>query len=455
MTETIKIKNREAIRGSGPGDAKELALDLFETGISAALPGGAVERSLVLEDETLVCGSDKYDLDEIDRILVLGGGKASIEMAQKVGRILGDRISEGLIVGKSMKGKDNLKQIETLEGSHPLPGPQGVSATKKLLDKARTAGEKDLVICLISGGGSALLAAPAGGIGLESLKKLTELLLKSGASIEEINTVRKSVSRIKGGRLAKAIHPGRTLSLIVSDVVGDPPAYIASGPTAPVSSGKAEALDVLEKNDLLEETPKDVKAALRGEDGKGLDKPIFEEEFEKFQVINEIIASNETALSAMAEEARSRDLRTLILSTRLEGESRELGCQFGQLARSIHEEGRPVPRPGLLLSGGEATVRLSGKTGKGGPNQEFSLSAGLEIRGMKEAVVGALDSDGEDGSTEIAGGILDGSSIQQPEKTEKALSNHNSFRELKDLNGAVLTGPTGTNVNDLRLALLR
>lgn len=454
MTQKSIIKNRKSLLQSGPRDVKKLALDLFETGISAALPEKAMERHLNVKNGFFHVDQKKYDLNKFDRILVLGGGKASLRMALSLEEILGQRIDDGLVIVKSDRGEDRPDVIEVREGSHPLPEARGLKATRELLEKARSADEKDLVICLISGGGSALLASPEQGIGLQDLRVLTKNLLESGASIDEINTVRKNVSGIKGGKLARAIHPATTISLIASDVVGDDLRYIASGPTFPDVAGPEDALDVIRKNGLEKDVPGSVMDGLRGQSRERLKGPVSEKEFSKFDVTNRIIVGNETALSAIAEEAEAKNISSVVLSSRLEGESTQLGQLFGQLAKSIHEEGRPLSRPGLLLSGGEATVTLSGGDGKGGPNQEFTLSAALEIQGVPEAVIGALDSDGEDGSTEFAGGILDGHSIPDPEVARSGLEDHDSARVLEQLDGAIFTGPTGTNVNDLRLALL-
>lgn len=448
------IKNREDLLKSGPRDTRELALDLFEAGISAALPGRAIENQLEIDDGLLTVGGKKYDLTEFDRILVLGGGKASLQMVRSLEEIFGRRISDGLVIVKSLEKETNPERIEVIEGSHPLPEAGGAEATEKLLEKARSADEKDLVICPISGGGSALLASPERGIGLGHLRDLTESLLESGVPIDDINTLRKNVSRIKGGKLARAIYPATTLSLIASDVVGNDLRYIASGPTVPDNSGPEDALEVIRQNGLEDDVPESILAGLRGQDRKKLEGPVDEEEFAKFDVTNKIIVSNETALSAIAVAAGKRNISNLVLSSRLEGESKDLGRFYGQIASSIHHEERPLDRPGLLLSGGETTVTLSESPGQGGPNQEFVLSAGLEIQGLPGAVIGALDSDGEDGSTELAGGLLDGSSIPDPEVARTGLENHDSSRILEDLNGAVFTGATGTNVNDIRMALL-
>ena len=455
MSKNVKIKNREYLLSSGPHDAKKLALDLFETGLTAARPARAIKDRTELSDNELKSGDRKYDLSEVERLIVLGGGKATLEMARSLEEILGDRISTGLIIVKSGATGEDLEKIAVREGQHPVPDKSGMKATGKLIELAKSAGKKDLVITLISGGGSSLLTYPGEGINLADIKQLTRGLLESGASIDEINKVRKTISGIKGGRLARTIHPAKTLSLIVSDVVGDDLRYIASGPTVPDDVGPEEAWQVLKKYGLMESLSGKLSQRLTQSGNKVTEAPVGEKEFEGFDVRNEIIASNTTALSAIAARAKQEGVEPLILSSRLEGESRYQGAWFGQLAASIHAENRPLVRPAALISGGETTVSVSGQPGAGGPNQEFSLAAGLEIQGIPEAAIGAIDSDGEDGSTSCAGGLLDGNSISDPKEIKNYLKQNRSSRALKELGSDLMTGVTGTNVNDIRLAVLR
>ena len=396
--------------------------------------------------------SDKvFDLTDIDRLILVGGGKASFGMAGAVEEAIGSLIDTGLIVTKYGRKQGNLEKTEVLEASHPVPDRAGLEATENLLDLAGSAEEGDLVIVLISGGGSALLTLPLDGVGLEEVKRLTEDLLESGASIGEINTVRKRLSRIKGGRLARAIHPARGLVLVISDVVGDDLRYIASGPAFPENSTREDALNVLEKYDL-KDSHSHVIDVLAG-NGRN-SEPVTEDEFSGFDITNQIVASNKTALAAMARKAEKMGINPLVLSSMLEGESRYVGGVIGQLARSISSEQLPLSDPAVLLSGGETTVTLSGGFGTGGPNQEFTLAAGREILELSNTVVGAIDSDGEDGSTEIAGGLISGEVEADREKFTACLDDHDSSDFLKELGSEIVTGQTGTNVNDLRLALV-
>ncbi len=454
MSKSVRIQNRDRLLDSGPYEAKKLALDLFETGLNSARPGRSIRDRVEIRNSKLTTGKGEYDLEKIERIIVLGGGKATLEMARSLERVLGSRISSGLLVVKSKKSEYELEGIDVCEGQHPVPEESGMKATGNLLEIARSAGEKDLVICLISGGGSSLLTYPADGVRLEEVKQLTEGLLESGASIDEINTVRKATSAIKGGKLARAIQPARTLSLIVSDVVGDDIRYIASGPTAPDHVGPEDAWKILEKYELVDSAPDKVKQELTSSGPESIESPVGHKEFENYNVLNEIIASNMTALSAVASRAKEKGVEPLVLSSRLEGESRYQGSWFGQLACSVHAEGHPLSRPAALIAGGETTVSVSGNPGIGGPNQEFSLAAGLAIQDLPEAVVAAIDSDGEDGSTACAGGLLDGDSISDQEEINGFLDQHESSQALEKLGCAIMTGRTGTNVNDIRLAIL-
>jgi len=445
------VKNRKELLAANQTEPTSIALDLMEEGVNSVLPEQVIRNHLKVEQGKIVSGNKEYALEEIDRVFVVGGGKASYGMAKAVEESIGSMVAEGLVVTKRGEERGDLENINVLEASHPVPDRAGVGATKELIGLARTAEVGDLVIVLISGGGSALLTLPVEGVELEDLKGLTEDLLGCGASIGEINTIRKRLSRIKGGRLARAIHPASCLSLLISDVVGDDLRYIASGPTVPETTSEKDALEILDKYGLKERHEK-IAAVLKNQDPSTM--PVGEEEFSQFQVLNQVVASNEMALSVMAKKGNELGITPMVLSSRLEGESRSVGKIFGQLTRSIREESHPISSPALLLSGGETTVTLSEGSGIGGPNQEFALAGGREILGQKDSVVGAIDSDGEDGSTEIAGGLVSGETPISEEEISSALLGHASSRLLKKINGEINTGQTGTNVNDLRLGLI-
>lgn len=445
------IKNKKAILGSGDSQPKRIALELFEVGINSVLPSKVIPNHLKLESNLLIAGEEKYNLTDINKVIVLGAGKASLGMAQALQTAIGSMIDRGLII-TPLNEKRALGNIKVLEGSHPIPNPSAVQATQELLKVAKSANEEDLIILLLSGGGSSLLTLPVEGIQLKDVKKITQDLLATGASIEEINIIRKQLSKIKGGKLARAIHPAQGLALIISDVVGDDLRYIASGPITPEDSTRQDALNLLKQYGLDSKKHSRIVKVLTNK------KPRFmtvnRGEFRKYNISNQVIASNETALSAMAKKAETLDVNPLIISSRVEGESKEVGKMFGQLALSIYKEGHPLSKPALLLSGGETTVDLTEDPGLGGPNQEFALAGGLSIRDISNTVIGAIDSDGEDGSTKFAGGLVVSKANATVEQFASYLETHNSAQLLKKLNGAIITGPTGTNVNDLRLALI-
>ena len=393
---------------------------------------------------------------ESGKIYVVGAGKAGAAMARAAEEVLGERITSGLVLvkdGHSAKDGQSLTRIPLVEAGHPVPDSRGVYATAQLLEIVRGAGSDDLVICLISGGGSALLTSPAEGITLDDVQAATRLLLHSGATINELNAVRKHLSRVSGGQLARVAAPARVLSLILSDVTGSPLDVIASGPTAPDPTTFSEALRILERYGILSETPGSIVERLRmGVDGKVEETPkpgdpLFE------RVTNVLVASNVIAVEAAASHARSLGLDTIIATTFLEGEAREAGNMLAGVGKEIAVHGRPVRRPGCVLFGGETTVTIRG-AGVGGRNTELALGAALALEGWGPGVVVAsLATDGGDGSSPSAGAIADGTTIDrgkvQSLDAHDALARNDSYSYWHALGDAIMTGPTGTNVNDV------
>jgi len=380
-------------------------------------------------------------------------GKASGAMAEAIEEILGDRISEGLInVLKGTETRFKTRRIKLNGATHPIPGEEGRKGVEKMLEIAKKAGEKDLVIVLISGGGSALMPYPAPPITLEEKKKVTSLLLKCGATINEINAVRKHISMFKGGQLARACYPATTVALIISDVVGDPLDTIASGPTAPDNTTFQDAYRVLKYYDLLDKVPASVKERIeKGLKGEIEDTPkpgdkIFE------KVRNLIIANNRTALDAAVKKAKEYGLNTMILSTFIEGEARHVGTVFAGIARELYHTGTPINKPAFIAAGGETTVTVVG-SGKGGRNQELVLSAAIKINGLDGVAIASIGTDGIDGITDAAGGIVDGSTlVRGKEKNLEILdflANNDSYNYLTKTDDIIITGPTGSNVNDI------
>ncbi|MFP4589597.1 MAG: glycerate kinase [Candidatus Acetothermia bacterium] len=455
---TVEVTNRDEILGDRESPARTLstALDILETGINAVLPHRLFQKKVNLEDSKLFLADERVNLEKFSKIIVVGGGKASYEMSQALYEVLGDKIDCGLVITNSKTGSDNkVGPIQVRKASHPIPDRSNVQAAEQLLEMAEQAQNGDLVICLISGGGSALMSSPLPPISIEGLQIVNKLLIDSGASINEINTVRKQLSQIKGGKLAETIYPGQIRSLIISDVVADPVGIIASGPTEPFDPSPGEALAIIDRYGLRKKIPDAVFTSLREGKQKGPDSPEAKKNEIFNNVRNHVIGNNLTALRAIEAESRERDLRPLILSSMLEGTSNQVGGVLAQLAKSMRVENLPLSPPAVLIAGGETTVAVDSGGGSGGPNQELVSGAARQIRGLNSTVVAAVDTDGQDGSTEVAGGIVHGELTEaQLVKIHQGLANHNSLSALNSCHCSISTGSTGTNVNDIILVLV-
>jgi hydroxypyruvate reductase len=426
------------------------ALRIFHAALKAAAPSEAVLRHVKLTRNLLMAGRNRYRLDTYPNVYVIGAGKASAQMAQAIERLLGKRISGGLINVK-YDHKARLRRIELNECGHPIPDRNGELGAQRIADIARQAGQDDLVVCLISGGASALLPLPAAPITLEEKQETTRLLLHCGANIHELNCVRKHISAVKGGQLALLAWPATMLTLILSDVIGDDLDVIGSGPTVPDRSTFAEARAILSKYGITAKVPAAVRERL-SENAAETPKPgdrIFE------YVQNLIVGSNRLAVDAAARQARALGYHTLVLSTFIEGETRDVARVHAAIAKEIRATGRPVKLPACVISGGETTVTIRG-TGLGGRNQEFALAAALDIAGLKDVVILSAGTDGTDGPTDAAGAIADGTTIARAGLDASAyLANNDSYRFFENLGDLIKTGPTGTNVADVRILLLR
>lgn len=437
---------------------RELVPILIEAALTAADPTSAVTRMLHYDDDagTLAVGNTRYDLNSIENVYVVGAGKAGATMAQAVEAVLGERIAGGLVITKYSHTQPT-ERVELRDAAHPVPDDAGVAATQDLLALLDEAGSNDLVLTLISGGGSALLVAPAEHLMLADLQETTDVLLGSGATINELNTVRKHLSAVKGGRLAQRASPAHVVSLILSDVVGSPLDVIASGPTSPDSTTFRDAVDVLARYDLTTQVPAAVRTHLeQGVHGDivetpGSQDPVFT------QVQNVIIASNVQAAEAAVQAAEEAGYNALLLTTFLEGEAREVGVVLAGIARELATYGRPRSLPACIVLGGETTVTIRG-TGTGGRNQEMALSAALHVEGVPNAVIATLATDGGDGPTDAAGAIVDGQTAlrarEQNVDVADALARNDSYTALDALNLLHRTGPTGTNVNDLAFVIV-
>jgi len=429
------------------------ALRIFGAALKAAAPGPAVRNHLRLSGDALAAGHKRYRLSKFRDIYVVGAGKAAVEMARAVERLLAKRIRGGFVNVKHAQGPA-LRYIEVNECGHPVPDLAGEKGAARIAEIARNAQADDLVICLISGGASALLPLPAPPVTLEETQATTRLLLGCGANIHEINCVRKHISAIQGGQLARLAYPATVLTLILSDVIGDDLDVIGSGPTVPDRSTFAEAQAVFEKYGIWNQAPAGVRQRISSgavETPKPGDR-IFQ------RVQNVIIGSNRLAVDAAARQARELGLRTMVLSTFVEGEAREVAHVYAAIAREICASGRPLRRPACVISGGETTVTIRGR-GLGGRNQELALAAAIDIAGLKEVVILSGGTDGSDGPTDAAGAIADGSTQTRAaaEGLDPAtyLANNDSYHFFDALGDLVRTGPTGTNVADVQVILVR
>ena len=416
----------------------------------------AVRRALRLEGERLIVGDRQFDLGAFDRIMIVGAGKAAASMASALEDVLGLYLTEGVITTKYGHGCP-LKTVSVTEAGHPIPDEAGVCGSRRILDLLEAASDRDLILCVISGGGSALLPLPAPGITLPEKQATTRELLASGATIHEINAIRKHLSAIKGGGLAKAVWPGTLVSLILSDVIGDDLDTIASGPTVPDRSTFRECLEILDKYGLKEQVPESVLARFRrGARGDEAETPKAGDPFfEKTQAV--IVGSAGLSVAAAREEARRRGYNTLVLSSMIEGETRDVARVHAAVGKEILKTGQPVSRPGCVISGGETTVTLRGK-GLGGRNTEFVLAAAMEISGLPQIVVFSAGTDGTDGPTDAAGAVADGKTLARAEEqglsAARYLADNDSYHFFEALGDLVKTGPTMTNVMDLRIVIV-
>ncbi len=435
---------------------RKQALRIFRAALTAADPAEAVARHLRVEGGKLVAGQRRYRLDSFDKIYLVGAGKASAAMAAAVERILVRRIAGGLINVKDGH-LARVRRVELNECGHPVPDERGVDGARRIAAIARQATQRDLLLCVISGGASALMPAPAAPITLEEKQTVTRLLLACGADIHEINAVRKHISALKGGQLARLAAPATVVTLLLSDVIGDDLDVIGSGPTAPDQSTFAGAREILSRYGVWEQTP----ASVRERIGLGVAGEIEEtpkpgaSAFERTQ--NLVVGSNDLAVTAAASEARRLGLHTVVLSTFVEGETRDVARVHTAIAKEIRAHRRPVKPPACVISGGETTVKIRGK-GLGGRNQEFALAAAIDLAGMDRVVVLSGGTDGTDGPTDAAGAIADSCTLARAKQlgldAERHLENNDSYHFFEPLDGLLKTGPTNTNVMDVHVVLV-
>ncbi len=427
---------------------------LIQSSLEAADPGNAMKRTIIRKSNELCIKKVRYDLATYQRIVCVGAGKSSAHMARTLEEILGQYLGSGMVIVKDGYGIPTQK-IRVVEANHPIPDSRGSRATKQILKIVKGLTQKDLLIVLLSGGASSLLCAPAPGLTLQDKRRTTNLLLRCGATIHELNTVRKHLSLVKGGLLAQSTS-AKILTLIMSDVLEDVLPTIGSGPTVPDPTTFTEAKEILENYQIWEKIPTRVRNHLE----QGICGSIPETWKSKTRPPSRshsiVLANNQTAIDGMAKEAKRLGLRPCILETPLQGEAKDLGAILGAMAKDIREFGNPVRSPACLIVGGEPTVTVTG-TGKGGRAQECVLAAAQELAGLTNVIVAGFGTDGTDGPTEVAGALVDEKTVQRAKKKglsiENSLEKHDSYTLFKKIGGHITTGPTKTNVNDIYIIL--
>lgn len=424
---------------------------IFRAGLSAVDPEAATRRHVRLTADILTVGEQAYPLDAFDRVIVTGFGKGTAPMAKALEDILGDRLTEGWITVKYGHGLA-LEKIRVMEAGHPIPDQAGLEATRFILDRLKGCSEKDLVLCAFSGGGSALSPAPRAPIELSEKQKTTQLLLNCGATIFEINAMRKHLSCCKGGQLARIIFPATLVSLFLSDVVGDPLDVIASGPTAADPSTFSDCIRIVNRYALREKLPAAVLKMLQeGAQGGIADTP-KSDDAAFIKTRNLIVGSNRAALFAAAGKAESLGYNTLILSSFMQGEAREIARAFAAIGKEIVVSGHPITPPACILAGGETTVTIRGG-GKGGRNQELALAAAIAMDGWPQMALLSAGTDGSDGPTDAAGAFVDGNTCRVARRKgidpEKDLRENDAYPFFDQLDDLFITGPTRTNVMDI------
>jgi glycerate 2-kinase len=435
-------------------DQRQTAIDIFLAGVESVKPDNLIRSYVSVRNNRFLIENLTFDLSEVKNIYVAGVGKASALMAKELESVLGSRITRGHIVTKYGHSVP-LKYIGITEAGHPVPDENGLKGTDEILSIARMAKEDDIFICLISGGGSALLTDVPEGCTLKDLRALNDVLLKSGANISEMNCIRKHLSRVKGGMLAKAAFPARVISLILSDVIGDPVGVIASGPTAPDPTTFADALSILKIYQIENDIPACIYKALRD----GFDKKIGEtlKEFDEIFLTtsNLIIGTNKLALKTAKMKAESLGFESKIISDTIDGDVAEVARYIFQISISTQElkSGKKI----CLLFGGEPTLKVTGE-GLGGRNQHLALTIASLLKDTPAITFLSGGTDGTDGSTDAAGAVVDSFTWQNADKlklnSKKYIENFDSYHFFKKAGGLITTGPTQTNVMDMMIALI-
>ena len=433
------------------------ALDkVLQAALAAVEPGQAVRRFVSRDDDRLIVGDRAYRLADFRRVVVIGAGKASAPMAAAVEEVVGDRLPiEGSVTVRYGNSAPT-RHVRIREGGHPVPDSAGAEGTQAIVELMEDIDERDLVVCVISGGGSALLTLPDDDLSLDDLQRTTDALLRSGATINEFNVVRKHLDAVKGGGLARLAAPARLVTLMLSDVVGNPLDAIASGPTVADTSTWSDAAAVFDRYGLWDRVPASVARRLRaGVAGDLPDTPKPGDPlFERTQAV--IVGSNLLACQAAASAASEAGFSTLVLTTYVEGEAREVSRVLAGLLREVDASGHPLQRPCCLIAGGETTVTIRGG-GRGGRNQELALSAAFSLQGTRDVLLASIGTDGSDGPTDAAGAFVDGTTLDRARAlgldAARYLADNDSYTFFDRLGDLIRTGPTNTNVNDLYVLL--
>ncbi len=420
--------------------------NILAAAIQAVEPGAALRQAVQRQGDSLYVTGQMYSLKQVDHVYLAALGKAALPMAEALAEVLGDRLTAGLVIPKHAASLADAR-LEIVAGSHPVPDARSVNAGERLLDFLGQARPADLVFCLISGGGSALVTAPQVGLSLDDLQQLTRALLACSASIAEINTLRRRLDRVKGGGLARLVAPAPLVSLVLSDVVGNPLEAIASGPTSPDPTTRQDALGVLERYALQDKIPASIREVLltTPETPKPGD-PLFA----RCQTV--LVGSNLLAAQAALRQAQEEGFHPYLLRTDLTGEARQAAFELCQVLRWARQWGDPVPLPACMIAGGETTVTLQG-SGKGGRNQELALAAVTGLANLPGVLLASLATDGEDGPTDAAGAIVTGETYSRAMSAglqpADFLARNDAYTFFEALDDLLKPGPTGTNVNDL------
>jgi glycerate-2-kinase len=448
------VTNDGPLASHGEQALRRLAIDIIEHALAAADPSRAARERMSRDGDTLIVDGERLPLPSRGKVLFIGAGKASYPIARAVEEVLGDRLDGGLVICKYGQ-QGTLARIRLVHAAHPIPDEAGARATSEIVEMLKHTTADDLVIAGITGGSSALMGLPMAPVPLEEFAALTGLLLGCGANVIEINAVRKHVTAVGGGKLAELIHPrAALLNLTVSDVIGDPLDYITD-PTVPDTSTLADARETLSRYELWKRIPAGIADFLR-EGGPARETP---KQARAGYCRNLLLLSASASCDGAARRGVELGLKPMILSTRFEGESQHLGGTFAAIALEVAQSSRPIGAPALLIGGGETIVRLgNGPVGSGGPNQEFAAAAAVALDGIGNMLIAGLDSDGTDGPCDIAGAMVDGGCMSRARllgiDLRRELSNHNISNALTRLDDIILTGATGTNVNDLKFAIV-